>query len=249
LAEPYLLGVATGAGLVVTVAAVLDAPLSAGSFSFLPTLAFGGAIASVFVAYSIARVGGYTPNTTLILAGVALSSLAVSAMSYLLLIDQQNTIAILSWLLGSFNDSSWRDLVYLLPYVLPAAAVIFLHGRLLNVLQLDESQAQQLGVDVERTKIAVLLAASLATAAAVSVAGNIGFVGLIAPHVVRLLLGPDYRRLLPAACACGACFLILADLGARTLVSPSELPVGVITSFAGVPFFLYLLRRERKAFF
>jgi iron complex transport system permease protein len=246
LAEPYLLGVATGAGLVVTLALVLDAPLTAGGFSFLPLLAFCGAMTAVALAYAVARVGGRTPNSTLVLAGVALSSMAVSAMSYLLLVDQQNTIAILSWLLGSFNDSAWRDLVFLLPYAVPGAVLVFVHGRLLNVLQLDEAQARQLGVDVERTKLTVLAAASLATAAAVSVAGVIGFVGLIAPHVVRLLVGPDYRRLLPLATALGAAFLVLADLAARTLVSPSELPVGIVTSFAGAPFFLYLLRRERR---
>ena len=120
---------------------------------------------------------------------------------------------------------------------------------MLNVLQLDEDEARQLGLDVERTKLLLLLAASLATAAAVSVTGVIGFVGLVVPHVVRLLIGPDYRRLLPVAALLGASFLILADLGAKTLVSPGELPVGVVTAFVGGPFFLYLLRRQRQAFF
>jgi iron complex transport system permease protein len=138
---------------------------------------------------------------------------------------------------------------FILPYALPAAAVIFLHGRILNLLQLDEDQAQQLGIDVERTRLLVLVAASLAAASAVAVAGIIGFVGLIAPHTVRLLVGPDYRRLLPLAALTGATFLILADIGARTLLSPGEVPIGVITALVGAPFFLYLLRRQRRAFF
>ncbi len=249
LADPYLLGVGAGAGFAAAAAIVAELPIEAGGFSVLPLFAFGGAMAAMLTSYGIARSGGQTPNTTLILAGVAVSSIAVSGISYLLLLDQRNTVAILTWLLGGFNDSSWREVGIFLPYAVPAGIVIFLHGRLLNVLQLDESEAQQAGVDVERTRALVLLAASLATAAAVSVAGIVGFVGLIAPHVVRLLIGPDYRKLLPVATLVGASFLVLADLGARTIISPSELPVGVITSFVGAPFFLYLLRRQRRVFF
>jgi iron complex transport system permease protein len=165
-----------------------------------------------------------------------------------MLTDRQNSLRVLSWLLGSLNDSAWRDLAYVLPYAVPAAGLIALHGRVLNVLQLEEHEAQQLGVHVERTRLLLLGAASLATAAAVSVAGIIGFVGLVAPHAVRLVFGPDYRRLLPLAALAGASFLILADLGARTLVRPGEVPVGVVTSFVGAPFFLYLLRRQRRAY-
>jgi iron complex transport system permease protein len=249
LADPYLLGVASGAGLAGALAIVLDAPLSAGGFSLLPIVSFAGAMASVVLAYSIARVGGQTPNTTLVLAGVAISSLSVSVISYILILDSKNVSQVLSWLLGSFNGSSWQDLTYVLPYAIPAAIVILLHGRVLNVLQLADAEASQLGIDVQRTKTLLLVAASLATAAAVSVVGIVGFVGLLAPHIVRLLIGTDYRRLLPVASLVGATLLIAADIGARTLVSPGELPVGVVTSFIGAPFFLFLLRRQRKAFF
>jgi iron complex transport system permease protein len=166
-----------------------------------------------------------------------------------LIVDHQSSNAVLSWLLGSFNGSGWRDLSYVLPYALPAGIVVALHGRMLNVLQLEESEASHVGLDVQRTKAMVLLAASLAAAAAVSVVGIIGFVGLVSPHVVRLLLGPDYRRLLPVVALVGASFLILADVGARTLVSPGELPVSIVTSFVGAPFFLLLLRRQRKVYF
>jgi iron complex transport system permease protein len=249
LADPYLLGVAAGAGLAATIVIVSDLPVAYGNFSLVTLAAFGGAVGAVALTYSLARVGGHTPNTTLILAGVAVSSIAVSAISYLMLTSRTNSFSVLSWLLGGFNDSAWRDMWYILPYTVPAALVIFLHGRILNVLQLDEQQARQLGVSVERTKLLVLVAASLATAAAVAVAGIIGFVGLVAPHAVRMLVGPDYRRLLPLVAMVGASFLILADLGARTLISPAEVPVGVITAMVGAPFFLYLLRQQRKAFF
>jgi iron complex transport system permease protein len=249
LADPYLLGVAAGAGLAGSLAIVLDAPLSYGALSLLPMVSFAGAILAVLLAYAIAHSGGQTPNTTLILAGITISSVAVAAISYILILDSQNSSAVLSWLLGSFNGSGWRDLSYVLPYALPAAVVVFAHGRLLNVLQLDEQEAAHVGVNVQRTKAFVLLAASLATAAAVSVVGIIGFVGIVAPHVVRLLIGPDYRRLLPVVVLVGASFLILADAGARLLVSPGELPVGIVTSFVGAPFFLLLLRRQRRVYF
>ena len=249
LADPYLLGVASGAGLAGALAIVLDLPLSAGGLSLLPVVSFGGAMASVVLAYGIAQVNGQTPNTTLVLAGVAISSLSVSFISYILILDSRNVSQVLAWLLGSFNGSTWSDLTYVVPYALPAGILIMLHGRILNVMQLDEAEASHLGIDVRRTKTVLLISASLATAAAVSVVGIVGFIGLLAPHIVRMLTGPDYRRLLPVAALAGATLLILADIGARTLVTPGELPVGVVTSFIGAPFFLFLLRRQRKAYF
>ena len=249
LADPYLIGVASGAGLAATIVIVSPLPVTVGPVSVITLAAFGGALIAATLSYSLARVNGTTPTTTLILAGVAISAIAVSATSYLMLVNQTATLSILSWLLGGFNDSGWHKMWFIVPYVVPAAIVIYLHARLLNVMQLDEQQAQQLGVHVERTKLIVLLAASLAAAAAVSVAGIVGFVGLIAPHTVRLFVGPDYRRLLPLSALLGASFLVLADLGARTVVSPGELPVGVITAMIGAPFFLFLLRRQTKAFF
>jgi len=249
LADPYLLGVAAGAGLAATIVIVGPVPATYGNVSLITLAAFGGALAAIVLTYGLARMGGTTPTTTLILSGVAVSALAVSATSYLMLANQRDTISVLSWLLGGFNNSGWNKMWFIVPYTVPAVVIIFLHGRLLNVMQLDEQQAQQLGVNVERTKLIVLLASSLAAAAAVSVAGIIGFVGLVVPHAVRLLLGPDYRQLLPLSALLGASFLILADLAARTAISPGELPVGVITAFLGAPFFLYLLRRQRKAFF
>ena len=245
LADPYLIGVATGAALGATAVIVSDTPHSWQGLSVLPLAAFGGAVVSVLVVYSVARVGNTVPTTTLILAGVAVASLSTAITSFLMLRSTTHMFSVLSVVLGSFNTATWGELTWALPYAVPAAAVILAHGRILNVLSLDEEQARQLGINPERTKLVLLGVASLAAAAAVSVAGTIGFVGLIVPHAVRLIWGPDNRQLLPMSILFGATFLILADLLARTVDQPSEIPVGIITAVCGVPFFLYLLRRAR----
>lgn len=156
---------------------------------------------------------------------------------------------IIFWLMGSFSLSQWSEVKLVLPYVAVGIAVILLFSRLLNVMQLDEEQAQQLGVNVERVKLILLVAATLITAASVSFVGIIGFVGIIIPHAVRLVWGADHRFLLPLSVLTGAIFLILADVIARTVLAPTEIPIGVITALCGAPFFLYLLRRRRKVIF
>lgn len=249
LADPYLIGVATGAALGATIVVVSPLPYSWHGLSLLPLAAFAGALASVIVVYGVARDGNTVPTTTLILAGVAVASLSTALTSFLMLRSTTHMFTVFSVVLGGFNAASWPKLGWVLPYALPAAVVILAHGRILNVLHLDEEQARQLGVNVERTKLTLLGLSSLATAAAVSVSGTIGFVGLIVPHAVRLVWGPDNRALLPVAMLFGATFLILADLVARTVDSPSEVPVGIITAFCGVPFFLYLLRRAKGGVF
>ena len=249
LAEPYLIGVAAGAALGATIVIVSPVAYAAGGVSVLPLAAFAGAFVAVALAYFLARAGRTVPTTTLILAGVAISAMATSITSFLMFLDTQRIFSILAWLLGGFNISGWQRLVWIAPYALPAVAFLLLYGRTLNVLQLGDEQAQQLGVNVERAKLLLLGAASLATAAAVSVSGIIGFVGLIVPHAVRLLWGPDHRQLLPMSMLLGAAFLILADLLARTVIQPSELPVGIITAFCGAPFFLYLLRRAQRGIY
>jgi iron complex transport system permease protein len=247
LADPYLIGVAQGAALGAVVGFVL--PWTFGGNNLIPILAFIGAMAAVSVVYLIARVGKKLPMTTLILSGVAIGSLLMSITSYLTLISADKVRSIFSWMMGSFSNSNWDQLRIISPYVIIGIVVIFLFARPLNVMQLDEEQAQQLGINVERTKLILLGAATLITAAAVCFVGTIGFVGIIVPHIVRLIWGPDHRSLLPLSAITGAILLILADTASRTLITPSEIPVGVITAFLGAPFFLFLLRRTKNAVF
>jgi len=246
LADPYLVGVSQGAALGATVGFLI---IVATPFGIIPILAFGGALGAVAVVYAVARVGKTLPVTTLILAGVALSAFLASITSYLIISSGEQLHGIITWLLGRFSVSNWPQVAVVSPYIIGGIAVIWLYARPLNAMQLDEEQAQQLGINVERTKLVLLATASLITAAAVSFCGTIGFIGLIVPHAVRLVWGPDHRFLLPLSALAGAIFLILADTAARTLVSPAELPVGVITAFLWAPFFLYLLRRKKKAVF
>jgi iron complex transport system permease protein len=246
LAEPYLLGVAAGAALGATALAVNQVPVYFNGFSILPIVAFAGALAAVATAYLVARQMGTLPLTNLILAGVAVASLAGAVTSFLIIRSTPDVKPLLSWLLGGFAASEWKLLLIVLPYILPSFLVMMAYGRILNLFQLQEEEAKHLGVNIERAKLVLIVAASLATAAAVSVSGIIGFVGLIAPHAVRLLWGPDHRFLLPMSMLVGAGFLVIADLVARTALTPTELPVGVVTAFCGAPFFLYLLRRSMR---
>ena len=241
LADPYLIGVSAGAGL----GAVVILVAGAGNIGMLPIAAYVGGLGAVLAAYLAARRSGGVPLTTLILAGVAVSSLASALTAFLMIRSDPDLRPVLSWLLGGFASAQWMHVGLMIPYFLPCAALIFAYSRVMNVMQLDEEHARQLGVNVGRTKALLIAAASLATAAAVSFSGLIGFVGLIAPHVARMLWGVDYRSLLPLSMLLGAGFLILADMAARTAVSPAELPVGIVTAFCGAPFFLYLLRRRQ----
>jgi iron complex transport system permease protein len=245
LADPYLIGVATGAALGATIVVVSGVALSYHGLSLLPMAAFIGAMSSVVAVYMVARTGNTVPTTTLILAGVAVSSLTTAITSYLMIKNETSAGLIFSVTLGGFNTATWAKLAWILPYTVPSAIIILAHSRVLNVLHLDENQARHLGVDVERTKLLLLGAASLAAAAGVSVGGTIGFVGLIVPHGLRLVWGPDNRSLLPMSLIVGGAFLIVADLFGRTVDRPAEIPVGIVTAFCGVPFFLYLLKRAR----
>lgn len=245
LADPYLIGVAAGAGFGATLAFMVPISAVLVVISPVPFFAFLGAIVAVSVAYSIARIGARVPSTTLILAGVAISSLASAATMMLYMMAGDSLRSIFSWIMGSLNLATWDKIWLVLPYTAVMAVAVLAHARVLNVLQLDEEQARHLGINVERVKLILIGTASMATAAAVSVSGLIGFVGLIVPHMVRLVWGPDYRTLLPLSMIYGASFLIISDLIARTVISPGELPVGVITAFFGAPFFLFLLRRAR----
>jgi iron complex transport system permease protein len=250
LADPYLLGVASGAGLGATIAMLTPFTLAWMAFGAVPLFAFIGAIVAVAVVYSLARVGKTLPATTLILAGVAVNALLASVSSYLQTIAGEELHGIIFWLLGGLYLTKWSEVTMVLPCVLVGLVIIWIHARPLNVMQLDEEQAQQLGINVERVKLILLAAATLVTSSAICFTGLIGFVGILIPHAVRLIWGPDHRFLLPLSTLVGAIFLVLADTLARTILAPTEIPVGIITAFCGAPFFLYLLRRRKGlAFF
>jgi iron complex transport system permease protein len=246
LADPYLTGISQGAALGAVAGFLLPAALPV---ALIPVLAFLGAIISVIVVFFAARTGRTVPVTTLILGGVAVGAFLASFTSYLLIVSGDKLHGIIFWLLGTFSLADWSRVAISAPYILAGLTVLMLMARPLNVMQLDEEQARQLGINVERTKVLILAAATLATAAAVCFCGAIGFVGIIIPHAVRLVLGPDYRLLLPFSALAGAAFLILADTAARTLLAPTEIPVGVITALIGAPFFLYLLQQKKRGIF
>ncbi|MCC6629465.1 MAG: iron ABC transporter permease [Chloroflexi bacterium] len=246
LADPYLMGVASGAGLGAVLAMVLPSPPGWSGLGLVQAFAFAGALLTVAAVILIARVGRTTPLTTLVLAGVAVGALASAGMAFLLTLRAERLVVANAWLLGGFGVAGWREVWLVAPLVAAAIGVLALTSRLLNALQGGDDDAASLGVPVQRLMLVVVGAATLATAAAVSAAGLIGFVGLIVPHTARLLTGPDHRRLLPVAALAGAAFLLAADTVARSLPGAGEVPVGVITAACGAPFFLALLRRQKR---
>lgn len=250
LADPYLIGVAAGAGLGAIAAIALrpESPFSASPF-LVPLAAFVGALVTVTMVYQLGRVGRSTPTTTLILAGVAVGALATAVSTFIMLRVGQQMVHVMAFLLGGYSAAGWEAVVAITPFTALGFALMYLYARPLNLLLFDEEQAQHLGVNVGQVKLVIIVSATLTTAAAVAFSGLIGFVGLIVPHAARLVVGPDHRRLLPVAALGGAGFLMLADLLARTLIAPEELPLGVVTAFAGAPFFLFLLRRAKNAAF
>jgi iron complex transport system permease protein len=244
LADPYLLGVAAGAGLGATVA-VAYGPPGAASAGVLPLAAFVGGAGAVAAAYVLGRSAGGRSPTALILAGVVVASFLTALQTF---VQQQNLDTIqevYSWILGRLSTSGWRDVAVITPYVAVSATGLLLHRRLLDVLAVGDEEARSLGVNVRRVRLIVVAAATLGTAAAVAVSGLIGFVGIVVPHAIRLLAGTSYRILLPLSLLCGAGFLVLADVLARTALSPAELPIGVVTAFFGAPFFAVVLRTSR----
>jgi iron complex transport system permease protein len=250
LADPYLIGVAAGAGLgaIVAMALRMAYPFSASPF-LVPLVAFVGALVTVALVYQLGRVGRSTPTTSLILAGVAVGALATAISTFILLRVGQQMVHVMAFLLGGYSAAGWEAVIAVAPFTALGFALMYLYARPLNLLLFDEEQAQHLGVKVGQVKLVIIVSATLTTAAAVAFSGLIGFVGLIVPHAARLIVGPDHRRLLPLAALGGAGFLMLADLLARTVIAPEELPLGVVTAFAGAPFFLLLLRRAKNAAF
>ncbi len=248
LADPSILGVSSGASFGLMVAMLLGVAGPTSNPAVTTLFAFAGALLAAALVYAIARVDGRLPMTTLLLSGVIVGLFFTSCvMLATVLLAAAELQGVIFWLMGNLGPASTGSLGVLAVVLGIGVAALFREAPRLNVLALGEEQALQLGVEAERVKRVVFVAASLITGAAISAAGSIGFVGLIVPHAARLLLGPDNRNLVPMSVLLGAAFLILADLGARTAAGATELPVGVITSFCGAPLFVYLLRRRRGA--
>jgi iron complex transport system permease protein len=252
LADPYLIGTSSGAALGAAIAFVLPYDTLSGLyFPLTPILAFVGAMLSVLFVYAIARVGGQTPVVTLLLAGVVINAVLVAIQTLILTISphaQFTLDSLFSWLAGGVSVTTWLPDVIVGGFVLVGFALAWLLSGALDAFGLGEEGAAHLGLHVERYKLLIIMVGSLLTAAAVSISGLIGFVGLVVPHTMRLLLGPRHRLLLPASALAGAIFLILADLLARTVIAPTTLPVGVFTALVGAPFFLFLLRNNKRAY-
>ena len=249
LADPYLIGVASGAGLGAILAMALHWPANLLGLYLIPLGAFVGAILTVALVYNLARVGGMVPLTTLILAGVAVGAFASALTSFLMLRTELQLHRAISFLLGGSPIAGWDPVIAALPYMLIGMGLLCVSGHALNVLQFGEEEARQMGLNVNRAKMFVIIIASLTTAVAVAFSGVIGFVGLIVPHVIRIVWGPDYRRLIPLSVLAGGSALLLADMLARILMAPSALPVGIVTALAGAPFFLWILRQAKREVF
>jgi iron complex transport system permease protein len=242
LADPYLLGVAAGAGLGATLVIVSGNHLN----DLLPFAAFTGAVVAVVMTYLVGATTGREGTTTsIVLAGVAVAALFTAMQTYLQQQHEPDLQGVYAWILGGLSTATWSQVTLILPYVAVSTVVLLLHRRLLDVLRVGEDEAGTLGINAARVRVIVVAAATLGTASAVAVSGLIGFVGIIVPHTVRLVSHASYRIVLPISMVGGAAFLILADVVARTVESPAEIPIGVVTAFVGGPFFLFVLRSRR----
>jgi iron complex transport system permease protein len=246
LADPYLLGAAAGAGLGATLAIAYGPDTSSWPVELLPLAAFAGAVAGVVAAYALGRSGGTRTATTLILSGVAVAAFLTAIQTYVQQRQADTLREVYGWILGRLTTAGWDEVILVVPYAVVSAVVLLAHRRLLDVLAVGDDEASSLGLRAARVRLVVVAAATLATAAAVAVSGLIGFVGIIVPHTVRLVAGSSHRLLVPLSLVAGAAFLILADLVARTLTAPAELPIGVVTAFFGAPFFALVLRGSRR---
>ncbi|NLJ65764.1 MAG: iron chelate uptake ABC transporter family permease subunit [Clostridiales bacterium] len=245
MAESFVLGVSAGAALGGAIGMILGISRVMG-IGGTGLMAFTGALLTTYLVYQLGRTGGRVSMTSLLLAGMAINFMLSAAISLLMIFNRQRMDNIIMWTMGSFANSTWGKVVLAFITVIAGMLVTRFFARDLNVLLMGEEEAKHLGIDVERTKKILLALSSFIAAMAVAVSGIIGFVGLIVPHAIRLVMGPDHRVLLPYSAVVGSIFLIIADTMARTLVSPLEIPVGIITALAGAPFFLYLLSRKKR---
>ena len=248
LVDPYLLGVAAGAGLGATIIFAVGRDATNGwPVDPLPLVSFAGGLLAVMITYLVgAAFGASRSGVTLVLAGVAVVSLFTAIQTFVLQRNNDVIREVYSWILGRVSNATWGDVRLVLPYVVVSSAVLLLHRRHLDLFRVGDDEAASLGSDVARIRIVIVIAATMGTAAVVSVSGLIGFVGVIVPHAVRMLAGASYRRVLPLSLIVGATFLILVDIPGRVLQDPAETPIGVVTAFFGAPFFILLLRSKRS---
>jgi len=244
LADPYILGISAGGAVGAAISIALGAQFVVLGMSSIPATAFIFALIAVVIVYKLSQVAGRTTTETLILSGVALSAFCAAILSLIIIITG-NLQSIYFWLLGSLSSASWGNVVTVLPYAIIGLGIAYYFSKELNALLLGEEMAFTLGVDVENTRLVMIGVASLMTAAAVSVSGLIGFVGLIVPHWIRIIIGPNHRLLIPVSALSGMLLMVVADTISRTILSPLEIPIGIIMALVGAPFFLYLLRRRR----
>lgn len=247
LADPYLIGVSSGAGLGAIIAMSIPWQYSKLSAFMVPVFAFVFAVVTVYVVFNLGRMGGYLNITGLLLAGVAVNAFSSALSSVWILISGLELKRSFSWMLGGSGIAGWDRILFPLPLIAIGIAGQLRYAYPLNILQFGDEQAVQLGVSVNKVRIRLIFYATLATSAAIACTGVIGFVGLIVPHLLRILIGSDYRRLIPVSILGGALLLTLSDVLARVLLAPQEIPVGVITAVTGAPFFLWILNRSNQA--
>jgi iron complex transport system permease protein len=247
LADPYLLGAAAGAGLGATIAIGGHVTSAVGPVGTVPVAAFAGALVAVFLAYFVSTVGGRDPSpAVLLLSGVAVMTFLTAIQTFLLQRSSDTIREVYTFILGRLTTAGWHDVLVVIPYAAVSVTILFVHRRTLDVLAVGDDEATSLGMHVTRTRLIIVCAASLATAAAVAVSGLIGFVGLVVPHVVRMVFGSSFRIVLPLSILFGGAFLTLADLVARTAMAPAEIPIGVVTAVFGAPFFVLVLRTRKR---
>ncbi|MGM0502224.1 MAG: FecCD family ABC transporter permease [Bacillota bacterium] len=248
MADPYVIGISAGASLGAAIAINYGFNTYYYGISLVSLFAFAGALLTVIVVYKLAEVGGQVPVGTLLLAGIALSFFLSALVSLLMILNHQSLEQVVHWLMGSLSASNWQEVKMVAPIVILGWWVIYYFATDLNIMLLGDEAAHYLGVTVTKVKVILLVTASLLTGIVVSVSGVIGFIGLIVPHILRLLVGPNHRILLVTAAVVGGIFLIIADTLARTILAPTEIPVGIITALCGAPFFIYLLEQKKVRF-
>lgn len=250
LADPYILGVSSGSALGAIIAILLGLNITIGAIPSIPLFGFAGGLVTILFVYHISKIHRKISIHTMLLVGVVTGAILAAIIMFITSIaDPHKVQGIIFWLMGSLSSQKYPMVAIVSLYVIVGILILLYYARSLNLLVLGEESATQLGLDVERTKKIAFIGASLITGAAVSVSGLIGFVGILIPHLMRMIIGSDHRLLLPAAGLFGGIYLILADTLARTLMAPTEIPVGVITAICGGPFFIYLLRKKKTIFF